>query len=112
MRIAVCIKQVPAVSALQFDPLTRTIRREGVRSEISAFDVRALLRAIELRDEHGGEVVGDHHGAAAAREALAECLALGADRAVHLCDRGLCRRRHAGDGARARGGACGASRPI
>ncbi len=87
MRIAVCIKQVPAVSALQFDPATRTIKREGVRSEISAFDVRALLRAIELRDEHGGEVVAITMGPPQAREALAECLALGADRAEHLCDR-------------------------
>ena len=86
MRIAVCIKQVPAVSALAFDPATRTIRRDGVRSEISAFDVRALLRAIELRDDHGGEVVAITMGPPAAREALAECLALGADRAVHLCD--------------------------
>lgn len=86
MLIAVCIKQVPAVSALQFDPATRTIRREGVRSEISAFDVRALLRAVELRDEHGGEVVAVTMGPPQAREALAECLALGADRALHLCD--------------------------
>lgn len=86
MRIAVCIKQVPAVSALAFDPATKTIQREGVRSEISAFDVRALLRAIALRDDHGGEVVAVTMGPPAAREALAECLALGADRAVHLCD--------------------------
>lgn len=86
MKIAVCIKQVPSVSALQFDAATRTIRREGVRSEISAFDVRALLRAVELRDEHGGEVVALTMGPPQAREALLECLALGADRAVHLCD--------------------------
>ena len=87
MLIAVCIKQVPAVSALEFDPATRTIKRDGVRSEISAFDVRALLRAVELRDQHGGEVVAVTMGPPAAREALAECLALGADRGVHLCDR-------------------------
>lgn len=87
MRIAVCIKQVPAVSALEFDAATRTIRREGVRSEISAFDVRALLKAIELRDAHGGEVVAVTMGPPQAREALLECLALGADRALHLCDR-------------------------
>jgi electron transfer flavoprotein alpha subunit len=87
MRIAVCIKQVPAMSALEFDAATRTIRREGVRSEISAFDVRALLRAIALRDAHGGEVVAITMGPPQAREALLECLALGADRAEHLCDR-------------------------
>jgi len=86
MRIAVCIKQVPAVSALAFDAVTKTIQRAGVRSEISAFDIRALLKAVALRDAHGGEVVAITMGPPAAREALAECLALGADRAVHLCD--------------------------
>jgi electron transfer flavoprotein alpha subunit len=72
---------------LQFDPETRTLKREGVRTEVSSFDIRALLKAIELRDEHGGEVVAVTMGPPQAREALAECLALGADRAVHLCDR-------------------------
>src|SRR5215470_6384250 len=87
MRIAVCIKQVPVVSALQFDAETRTLKREGVRTEVSSFDVRALLKAIELRAVHGGEVVAVTMGPPQAREALAECLALGADRAVHLCDK-------------------------
>jgi electron transfer flavoprotein alpha/beta subunit len=87
MKIAVCIKQVPVVSALQFDPDTKTLKREGVRSEVSSFDVRALLKAVELRAEHGGEVVALTMGPPQAREALAECLALGADRALHLCDR-------------------------
>jgi electron transfer flavoprotein alpha subunit len=87
MLIAVCIKQVPVVSALQFDPETKTLKREGVRSEVSSFDVRAVLKAIELRQAHGGEVVAVTMGPPQAREALAECLALGADRGVHLCDR-------------------------
>src|SRR5262245_21215612 len=87
MRIAVCIKQVPVVSALQFDPETKTLKREGVRTEVSSFDIRALLKAVVLRDMHGGEVVAVTMGPPQAREALAECLALGADRGVHLCDR-------------------------
>jgi electron transfer flavoprotein alpha subunit len=87
MRIAVCIKQVPVVSALQFDPETKTLKREGVRTEVSSFDVRAVLKAVELRQVHGGEVVAVTMGPPQAREALAECLALGADRGVHLCDR-------------------------
>ena len=57
MRIAVCIKQVPVVSAMTFDPVTRTLKRDGVRNEVSAFDVRALIKAVELRQTHGGEVV-------------------------------------------------------
>jgi len=87
VRIAVCIKQVPAVSALQFDPVAKTIRREGVRSEVSAFDIRALLKAVDLRAVHGGEVVVVTMGPPPAREALLECLALGADRGVLVSDR-------------------------
>ena len=87
MRIAVCIKQVPIVSALTFDPVTKTLKREGVPNEVSSFDVRALLKAVELKAAHGGEIVAITMGPPQAREALTECLALGADRAVHLCDR-------------------------
>lgn len=87
MRIAVCIKQVPVVSAMQFDPDTKTLKRDGVPSEVSAFDIRALIKAVELKAAHGGEVVVVTMGPPQAREALAECLALGADRAMHICDR-------------------------
>ncbi len=87
MKIAVCIKQVPMVSAMEFDAAAKTIVRDGVPMEVSAFDIRALLRAIEVRDELGGEVVVLTMGPPQAVEALAECLALGADRALHLCDK-------------------------
>jgi electron transfer flavoprotein alpha subunit len=86
MRIAVCIKQVPVVAELQFDPVTKSLRREGVRTEVSAFDVRAVLKAVELKAAVGGEVTVLTMGPPQAREALLECLALGADRAMHLCD--------------------------
>ncbi|HXQ20088.1 MAG TPA: FAD-binding protein [Candidatus Acidoferrales bacterium] len=87
MRIAVCIKQVPIVSALQFDPHTKTLKREGVPTEVSSFDVRALIKAVELAAAHGGEVIVVTMGPPQARDALAHCLALGANRAIHLCDR-------------------------
>ncbi|MCC6846994.1 MAG: FAD-binding protein [Deltaproteobacteria bacterium] len=87
MKQIVLVKQVPAVAELAFDPATRTLKRDGVRLEVSSFDVRALLRAVELRAEHGGEVVALTMGPPPAREALVYCLALGADRGIHLCDR-------------------------
>src|SRR5437764_5747726 len=86
MKYAVLIKQVPNVSEMQFDPQTRRLRREGVRLEVSSFDVRALIRALELRAETGGEVTVLTMGPPQAREALVHCLALGADRGVHLVD--------------------------
>ncbi len=75
------------VAAMKFDAAAKTIVREGVPLEVSAFDIRAMLRAVELRDQYGGEVVVLTMGPPQAIEALAECLALGGDRAIHLCDR-------------------------
>lgn len=87
MKTIVLVKQVPVVSAMQLDPDTKTLKREGVPSEVSAFDVRGLLKALELREAHGGQVVALTMGPPQAEEALRHCLALGADRAVHLSDR-------------------------
>jgi electron transfer flavoprotein alpha subunit len=87
MKIIVLIKQVPVVSAMKLDPETKTLKREGVPSEVSSFDVRALLKAVELRNTHGGEVVAMTMGPPQARAALEHCLALGADRAILLTDR-------------------------
>jgi electron transfer flavoprotein alpha subunit len=89
MRFAVCVKYVPLLSELRFDPATRRLVRDGVRGEPSSFDVRALLGALRLRAAHGGEVVAITMGPPPAREALTYCLALGADRGVHLCDPAL-----------------------
>jgi len=86
MRIVVCVKYVPVLSALRFDPETRRLVREGVPGEVSSFDVRALGAAAALRQTHGGEVVALTMGPPAAREGLVHCLALGADRAIHLLD--------------------------
>lgn len=87
MKTVVLVKQVPVVSAMKLDPETKTLKREGVPSEVSSFDVRALLKAVELRNAHGGEVIVLTMGPPQARAALEHCLALGADRGVHLVDR-------------------------
>jgi len=87
MKIIVLIKQVPDVSELRFDPVNRTLIREGVRNEINPFDRRALTYASQLRRTYGGEVVVLTMGPPQARDALVEALAMGADRAVHLLDK-------------------------
>jgi electron transfer flavoprotein alpha subunit len=86
MKIVVLVKQVPNVADMAIEPATRTLRREGVKLEVSAFDVRALVRAVELRSAHGGEVVVLTMGPPQARDALLHCLALGADRGVLVSD--------------------------
>ncbi len=87
MKIAVCVKQVPLVSMLKFDNETRRLIRDGVPSEVNHFDFLAVCAAVDLKKAHGAEVVVYTMGPPQAREALVQCLAVGADRAVHLTDR-------------------------
>lgn len=87
LKIIVCIKQVPMLSALRFDQETRRLVREGIPLELNELDVYALSEAIRLRDYHGGEVVALTMGPPQAHSALATALAMGADRALHLNDR-------------------------
>ena len=89
MKIAVCIKQVPVLSRVKFDYETKTIVREGVPLEVNSFDLLAVDRAVGLVKELGAEVTIFTMGPPQAREALIECLAMGADRAVHLTDKAM-----------------------
>ena len=86
MRIVVCVKQVPEVAEIRFNPETNTIVREGVPNVVNPFDRRALAEAIRLREVCGGEVIVLTMGPPQAREALFECLGAGADRPIHLVD--------------------------
>ena len=87
MKIAVCIKQVPVVSLLKFDNDTRRVVRDGVPSEVNPFDVLGMSLAVKLKQEHEAEVAVFTMGPPQARDALVQCLAMGADSAVHLNDR-------------------------
>ena len=86
MNIAVCVKWVPVVARTKFDPETKRIVREGVPSELNGYDVLSVQRAVELRESQGGEITVYTMGPPQAREGLTRCLAMGADRAVHLVD--------------------------
>jgi electron transfer flavoprotein alpha subunit len=87
MKIAACIKWVPMIARLKFDPETKRIIREGVPSELNAYDQLAIQRAVELRDIHGGEITVITMGPPNARQGLIQCLAMGADKAIHINDR-------------------------
>ena len=89
MKIAVCVKYVPVVSRIQFDYEQKTIIREGVPSEINAFDALGLVRASQMKAGPEDQVVAISMGPPQAREGLVQCLALGADRAVLITDRAL-----------------------
>jgi electron transfer flavoprotein alpha subunit len=86
LKIAVCIKQIPLVEDANFDPASKTIRRDGV-NVISAFDLRAISLAVDFKQSLGAHTTVVTMGPPQARAALADALAMGMDRAVHLEDR-------------------------
>lgn len=87
MKIIVCIKQVPDTTDVRINPETNTLIREGVESIINPFDLYAIEEAVRIKEQHGGEVTVISMGPPQVESALREAISLGADRAVHLCDR-------------------------
>ena len=88
MKIVCLIKQVPRADAIEFDQETKALRREGVPLLLNPFDAAAVAHAATLRERNGGvEVVAMTMGPPQAEAALRTCIALGADRCIHLSDR-------------------------
>ncbi|MGC1190081.1 MAG: electron transfer flavoprotein subunit beta/FixA family protein, partial [Candidatus Binatus sp.] len=86
LKIAVCIKQIPLIEEANFDATTKTIKRDGP-NVISAYDLRAISLAVELKKLHGAETTVITMGPPQARGALVDAIAMGMDHAVHLEDR-------------------------
>jgi electron transfer flavoprotein beta subunit len=85
MKIAVCIKQVPARDWQPRVDETRTgVRDQDASFELNEPDAYALEESLRLKEKHGGEVVVCSAGPARVAQALRESLARGADRAIHV----------------------------
>jgi len=87
MEIVVCIKQVPDTTEVKIDPVTNTLIRQGVPSIVNPFDKNAVEAALQLKAQYGGTVTVLSMGPPQAKEALKECLAMGADEAILMSDR-------------------------
>jgi electron transfer flavoprotein alpha subunit len=87
MKIVCLVKQVPRPDSIEFDQETKALKREGVPLVLNPFDAAAVAHAAALRDRDGGEVIAMTMGPPQAEAALRTCLALGADRCIHLSDR-------------------------
>lgn len=87
LKILVCVKQVPDVNLVKIDPVTGSLIRKGVPAILNPLDANALEAAVQVKECYGGEITCITMGPDQAMEALRECLAAGADRAVLLSDR-------------------------
>ena len=84
MKIVCLVKQVPRADSIEFDQETKQLKREGVPLLLNPFDAAAVAHAAS---HDGAEVIAMTMGPPQAAEALKACLALGADRCIHLSDR-------------------------
>ena len=89
MKFIVCIKQVPDTTEVKVDPETGTIIREGVPSILNPYDEFAINEAIRAKSFGDSQIVVLSMGPPQAEEALRKCLAIGADEAILLSDRGF-----------------------
>jgi electron transfer flavoprotein beta subunit len=87
----VLVKQVPDTATqvkVGSDP--RTIDQTGITWIVSPYDEFALEEALRIKEKRGqggaDEVVAVTLGPERAKEALRSCLAMGADRAIHVSD--------------------------
>jgi electron transfer flavoprotein beta subunit len=88
MKIVVAIKQVPERDAqVRIDAAGKWIEETDLHFALNEPDAYALEEALQLREQHGGEVVVLSAGPERVGTTLREALAKGADRAIHVaCD--------------------------
>ena len=87
VEMVVCIKQVPMVSELPWDPKTGTLQRDLAEGMMNPACRAALEAALRIREREGGRITAITMGPPMAEEVLREAIALGADRGVLLTDR-------------------------
>lgn len=87
MEILVCIKQVPATTEVEVDPVTGVLKREGSATKVNPYDLFALEEAFQLKEKYGGQVTVLSMGPDPAKAVLLEALYMGADKGCLLSDR-------------------------
>lgn len=87
MKTVVCVKQVIDVTfPFEIDPEQCRILPQDIFYVLNPADRCACEMAILTREKLGGEVIAISFGPARVRLALRSCLAMGADRAIHVWD--------------------------
>lgn len=90
MRIAVLVKQVPAVDNVKIDEKTGTMVREGVEAELNPLDLHAVEAAVrikECRPEGNVEITAITMGPPQAKKAAMYAVSMGCDCGVLISDK-------------------------
>ena len=86
MKIVVCVKVVPKIEEVRFNPETKTVDRSRASNELNEADKNALEYALQLKQKLGGEVVVLSMGPPFFEPFLKLCIAMGADDAALVSD--------------------------
>lgn len=85
MKIAVCVKRVPDTETrIKIGADGKSIDETGVKFVLNPYDEYAVEEALQLKEEHGGEVVVVSIGTQTSQETIRTTLAMGADRGILL----------------------------
>ncbi len=87
MNIVVLVKQVPAISDVNLDPVTHNLVRSGAPAMMNPVDLHAVEAALALKEEAGGGTVTIiTMGSDSAAEIMRSAIALGADNGYLIND--------------------------
>ncbi len=89
LKFVVCVKAVPdpkQACNLKIDPVTKTLLRCDVPMVLNPLDKHALEAALQIKAENGAHICALSMGPPDAGSIVKECMALGADKGILLCD--------------------------
>ncbi len=92
LNIIVCIKAVPdpaKADSIMIDAKTKTLIRKDIPVVLNPLDRFALEQALELKRLHPANVSVISMGPPSSESIVKECMALGADKGILLCDPGF-----------------------
>ncbi len=90
MKIAVLVKQVPAVDNVRIDEKTGTMVREGVEAELNPLDLHAVEAAIRIKEnsiKDSTTVIAVTMGPLQAKKAASYAVSMGCDSGVLISDK-------------------------
>ena len=87
MNIIACVKQVPDTEAqIKVKADGSGIEEGQIKWVMNPYDEYGVEEALRLKEKNGGDVTVVSLGPARAMETIRTALAMGADKAVHICD--------------------------
>lgn len=87
MNIIVCIKQVPASSDVNIDPVTGVLIRDGNNTKMNPYDLYGLETALKIKEQNQVTVKTITMGPPSAKAVLEESLWMGCDGGLLITDR-------------------------